>query len=138
MRDRNRIGVTVNVVSKAEYVKPIERFHCLLEERERYSYAILPFLLLPKIIVAELIVIVSFYINTFVQIVGVSQVFLPIFIIEGVVLDYKYYFRIIFREYLQTYKGMRNNITSRTIDTLVLGPNENRQKGICYYSFATD
>ena len=59
-------------------------------------------------------------------------------IIEGVVLDYKYYFRIIFREYLQTYKGMRNNITSRTIDALVLGPNENRQEGICYYSFATD
>ena len=66
MRDRNRIGVTVNVVSKAEYVKPIERFHCLLEERERYSYAILPFLLLPKIIVAHLIVTVSYYINIFV------------------------------------------------------------------------
>ena len=58
-------------------------------------------------------------------------------IVERLVLDYNLHFNVVFREYLQTCKGTRNDLTLHTINSLALGSNENMQDGIRCYSLAT-
>ena len=80
---------------------------------------------------------VVFYINAFVWIEGVSKILPPLTIVESLTIDYNLHFKVIFGEYLQTFEGIRNDLTLRTIDALALGPNGNMQGGIRYYSLAT-
>ena len=53
---------------------------------------------------------VMFYVNAFVWKKGTSQVLLPLMIVEGTVLDYNLYFRVIFEEFAQTYEGTTNTM----------------------------
>ena len=89
-------------------------------------------------IVVQLIVTVSFYANTFVWHRGVSQILSPLTITEGIVLNYNLYFKVIFKEFVQTYKGTDNSMNYRTINAIALEPNENLQDRIRCYSFVTD
>lgn len=66
LKDRNQVGVAVNIISKGEHIKQIERFHWVIEERARCYFAMLLCNALPKIMVAQLMITVAFYINTFV------------------------------------------------------------------------
>ena len=61
----------------------------------------------------------------------------PLAIVEGTVLDYNLHFRVIFGEFLQTYEGARNDMTSRCVDAIALGPNGNLQGGIRCFSLST-
>ena len=66
-----------------------------------------------------------------------SQVIPLIMIIEGVVIDYRLHFRVLYGEYLQTYKGTDNTISQRIVNAIAMGPNSNLQGGIRYFSLDT-
>ena len=125
VKDRNQLGVMINLVSRGEHVKLIERYHRLIEERCRCYYAMLPYDSLPRMMVVHLLITVVFYINAFVWQDGVSKILSPLAIVEGIVLDYNVHFRVIYGEFLQTYEGTHNDISPRTIDAMALGPNGN-------------
>ena len=82
IKDRIRIGVPSNVVSKVEHVKQIERFHRLIEERARGYYGINTFNALPRMMVVHLMMIFVFCINTFVWMDGASKFISPLSIVE--------------------------------------------------------
>ena len=65
MKDCNLVGALVNVVSKEEYAKKIERFHCLIKERTRCYYAMMPFKYVLRVLIIQLLKIVVFYANAF-------------------------------------------------------------------------
>jgi len=137
LKDRNVLGVTVCIVSQGEHVKQIERFHRLIEEHCRCYYAMQSYNSFPRMMVVHLMITVIFYINAFVWRSGVSQVLSPLVIVEGLVVDYNLHFKVIFREFLQTYEGTKNDMIPRTIDAIALGPNGNLQGGIRCFSLAT-
>ena len=68
---------------------------------------------------------------------GVSKILPPLTIVEGITVDYKLHFHMIFREFAQTYKGMRNDMTPKTIDAIALEPNSNMQSSVRCCSLAT-
>jgi len=138
LKDRNLIGVPFNVASKEEYVHSIERWHRTIKERCQYYYTMILFKYLPRIIVVHLMITVMFYINAFVWKYGVSQVLPPLTIIEGTVLDYYLHFRIIYREFLQTYEGTDNTMSLRTSDIVGLRLNGNLQSRIRCYSLTSE
>ena len=53
----------------------------------------------------------------------------PLAIVEGVSLDYNLHFRVIFGEFVQTYEGTRNDMTSRCVDAIALEPTGNLRGG---------
>ena len=55
-------------------------------------------------------------------------------IIEETVVDYNLYFRVIFREFLQTYEGTTNTMASITIEALALGLSGNVKGEIMRFS----
>ena len=85
-----------------------------------------------------MMLIVIFYVNAFIWLGSISKVLPPLTIIKNITLDYNLYFKVIFGEYCQTYKGTRNDLTLRTIDAIALSPNGNMQGGIRYYSLAME
>ena len=78
-------------------------------------------------IVVHSLKIVVFYINCFVQKKGTSQILSPLTIVEGTVVNFNLYFRVIFEEFVQTFKRTNNIMISRTADTIALEPNRNLQ-----------
>jgi hypothetical protein len=138
IKDRAILPVHVNVVGKGEHVPPaIERFIQVIKERCRCYYAMLPFDVLPRIMVVDLLTTVMFYINVFVWKQGVSQYLSPLTILDGVVLDYNLHFQVIFGEYAHTYDDTTNTMKSRTVGAIALGPNGNLQGGVRFFSLLT-
>ena len=124
------IGTPFNVCSKEEHIHNIEQWYWTVKERCYCYYAIITFKYLLWRIVVELIIIVSFYVNIFIWKYGISEVLLPLIIVEGVVLDFYLHFRMIYGEFCQTYEGTNNTIALYTTDTVALGPNGNLQGGV--------
>ena len=81
LKDRNRVGVAFNLVSKEEHVATIERYHRVIKERCRCYCAMLPFKYLPRQMVVGFMKTVVFYINSFAWIDGVSSVLPPLSIV---------------------------------------------------------
>jgi len=66
LKDQNKVGMKINLVSKDEHAKLIKQFHRVLEEWACYYYTIVPFDTLSYRIVVELMTTVVFYINAFI------------------------------------------------------------------------
>jgi len=137
LKDRKNITAMMNDVSKEEHVVDIERYHRIMKEQARCYYAMLPFDTLPRMMVVQLMNTVVFYLNAFVWRKGVSNVLLPVTIIEGTVIDYYKHFHVVFGEFVQTFKGSDNTMNKLTIDAIALGPNGNLQGGIRCFSLST-
>ena len=137
LKDRNKLGVPVNVVSRGENSKQIERCHRLVEERGKFYCAMTPFDTLPRMMVVHLMITVMFYVNAFVWMNGVSNFLSSLTILEVTCLDYHLHFRVMHGEFLQTCEGTRNDMNLRTIDALALGPNTHFQGGIRCFSLVT-
>ena len=99
LKDRNLVGAPFNVCSKEEYIHNIEQWYRTVKERYYCYYMIITFKYLPQRIVVELMITVSFYVNTFIWKYGISEVLLPLMIVEGVVLDFYLHFRIIYGKF---------------------------------------
>ena len=67
-----------------------------------------------------------------------SKVLSQLTTIEGMTLDCHLHFRVTREEFLQTYEGIRNDVSTRRVDTLSLGPNRNMQGGIRCCSLGTE
>ena len=140
IKDRKRLNLVTNVVSRGEHVPDIERHHWVLKERARCYCATLlkvDINTLPRIMVNHLMTTVNFYVNAFVWRRGVSQILPPITIVEGLVVNFNKYFHVIFGEYMHTYEGTDNTMKVRTVAALALGPSGNLQGGVRCYSLRT-
>ena len=80
--------------------------------------------------VIELIKNIVFCINNFVYLKGILLISSPISIVECIVLDFNLHFHLIYSKFIQTDKGIRNNMSPRTINTIVLELDGNLQGGI--------
>ena len=94
LKDRNKLGTVVNIVSRGEHVKQIERFRRVIEERTRCYFDMVPFGSLPRMMIIQLVAMVTFYVNSFVWLRGASKELPPLSITEGLTLDYHLHFRI--------------------------------------------
>ena len=99
LKDRNLLGVVVNVVSKEEHASKDEHGYRVITEREHCHCAILSFDYLPRMMVVHLMKKIVFYVNAFVWKRGVSQIMPPLTIVECAILDYALHFRVIFGEH---------------------------------------
>ena len=138
--DRNKLGPSVNVVSRGEHVPEIERMIRVLKERARCYFSMLAkagITAIPRIMVMHLMRTVNFYLNAYVWRRGVSQILPPMTLVEGIALDYNKHFHVIFGEYLHTYEGTTNTMRERTTSCLALGPSGNLQGGVRCYSLST-
>ena len=68
---------------------------------------------------------------------GVYKVLSHLAISEDTVLDCNLHFRVIFREFSQTHEGSHNDMTTRSIDAITLGPNGNPQNRIRCFNIST-
>lgn len=73
---------------------------------------------------------VIFHVNIFVWQLRVSKILPQLTIVEGTCLDYNIHFGVICGEFVQTYEGIRNDMTPSSVDAIALGPNGNFQGGI--------
>ena len=92
---------------------------------------------LPLMTVSRLMVSVSFYANAFVWAQGASKSFPPLTIIDGALIEFNLYFRIMQDEFVQTYDGTDDTMYLCTIDAIDMGPCGNFQGGIRRFSIAT-
>ena len=92
---------------------------------------------MPRMMVIHLVLSVTFYVNAFVWQRGVSQMLLPVTILEGIALDYNLHFKVIFGEYAHVYDGTDNTMKARTTGAIALGPSGNLQGGLRFYSLTT-
>ena len=63
LKDKNNVGVNINVMGKGEHTKLIERYHRVFKERARCYCAMLPFDSFLCVIVVHLLITIIFYIN---------------------------------------------------------------------------
>ena len=64
----------------------------------------------------------------------VPSVMLPLIIVEGTVLDYHLHFKVSYGKFLQKCEVTKNDMSSRAVDALTLGPNSNLEVGIKWFS----
>ena len=137
LKDQNGVGTKINEVSKEEYLKNVEIFHCVVKERARLYCAIIQFDHLHMIMVAQLMIATDFNVNAFVWKRGVPQIIFPLTMAKGKVLEFNVRFRAIFGEFLQTYADATRTIKSRTVHAITVGPSVNFQGGIRCFSLAS-
>ena len=73
-KDRNFLGVEVNVVSKEDHVPKIESWHRVIKKRECCYHEMLPFDYFLRMIVTHLMKTVVFYVRAFAWRRGVYQI----------------------------------------------------------------
>eukprot|EP00536_Pseudo-nitzschia_multiseries_P018072 jgi/Psemu1/54022/gm1.54022_g len=131
------VQVNVKVVLMEEHVPEIERFICVIKEKTRAAYAMLPFTCAPRKLVLELIVTIVFYLNAFPWPEGVLQELSLTTLVQGVVLSFEDHFQVIFGEYTQTYECTDNSMKEHTIGAIAAGPSGNVQGGVKFFSLDT-
>ena len=135
IKDRNDIkGVIINVIPRDEHVEDIEQYFRVVKERAKYFWAMLPFENIPKSMLVYLLLMALFYVNAFSLKSGISDYLSPMTIVEGVMLDYLKHFKVIPRDYVQTFEGLENAMKGQTIGAITLGPSGNLQGGVQFFS----
>ena len=75
--DLLKMGVSLNIASASEHVPEIERQHRVIKERARSCHHYLPFKMIPKLMITEMIYNCVLWINTFPPKGGVSASISP-------------------------------------------------------------
>ena len=86
-----------------------------------------------RMMVINLMLTVTFYVNAFVWKRGVSHILPPVPILEGIALDYILHFQVIFGEFSHMYNGTDNTMKARTTGAIALGPSGNLQGGVPFF-----
>ena len=118
LKDCNECGVPLNVVSKYEHMPNIDSWHRLMKERCLFYFAIISFDHLPRMMVAHLMITVSFCVNEIVWAKGASKKLYPLTMIELNTIDFNPYFRFMHCKFVQTYEGADDTMSLRTIDVI--------------------
>ena len=98
------MGVLLNTASASEHVPEIERHHRVIKEQARACCHSLPFKMIPKIMITEMIYNCVLWINAFPPKGGVSDYIIPHTFLTRVKFDYNYHCKIAFAAYAQVHK----------------------------------
>ena len=99
-----KIGVSLNTASSLEHMPEIERQHRVIKERSRACLHSVPFKMIPKIMIIEMIYNCVLWINAFRPKGGVSEFISPHTLLTGVKFDYNCQFMLSFGAYAQVHK----------------------------------
>ena len=130
-------GIAFNLCAQDEHVPEIERYIRTVKDRVRSGYNSLPFERIPRLMVIRLVGNGVFWLNAFPHADGVSDTMLPRTLITGKQINYNKHVRIEFGSYVQTHETHTNDMRSRTVGAICLGPSGNEQGGHYFMSLAT-
>ena len=136
--DLLNMGIVANFATRNEHVPEIERQHRVIKKRARACCYTLPFEVLPRLLLVEMINNCALWINMFPEKGGVINVS-PKTLMTGVKLDYNKHFRFPFGSYVQVHDepSPTNSPTTRTIRAITLGPTGNLQGGFKFLNLWT-
>ena len=129
--------ISLNTVSRDEHVPEVERRIRTVKDRARCVYNTLPFQRLPARIIVELVYSANFWLNSFPNTDGISDVLSPRTIVIGSTIDYAKHCRLEFGTYVQTHEEHDNSMITRTVGAIALRPTGNAQGGHYFYSLST-
>jgi hypothetical protein len=134
--DIANLGAIVNVVSRDEHVPEIERYNRTIKDRVRSQYTVMPFKMVPPIVIIELVYAQVFWRNMFALTGGVSTTQSPAELILNQKIDFNAHCRVEFGQYVQTHEEHDNSMNARTVGAIATRPTGNSQGG--YYFIRLD
>jgi hypothetical protein len=126
-----------NFCAQNEHVPEIERFIRTVKDRARSGYNNLPFSRIPRLIIIRLVSNAVFWLNAFPHKDGASSTLSPWHLLTGKHLDFNKHVRAEFGAYAQTHEQHSNDMNSRTLGAICLGPSGNEQGGHWFLSLST-
>jgi hypothetical protein len=132
-------GININTTAAKEHVPEIERRIRVIKERGRALLNTLPFNQMPQVILIELIYHVVLWLNAFPSKSGISETLSPREIVLRHKLDFKRHCRAPFGSYCEAHDELEptNNMVSRSMPSIVLGPTGNLQGTYKFFSLVT-
>ena len=130
------LKITLNITAEDEHEPYIKRFNRTLNEMYRMGIAGVPFTILPKRMVVELVYTMVYWFNYTIPEDYVSNTLGPGAIILGKTYDYNKMCGNGSKsgEYAQTHKKITHTIKPRKVSAICMRPTENTQGSFYYYS----
>ena len=97
------LGINPNFATRNEHVPKIERQHCVIKELARACHHSLPFKVLPRLMLVEMVNNCALWLNMFPPKVRIGYVS-PRTLMTGIKLDYKKHYQLPFGSYVQVHK----------------------------------
>jgi hypothetical protein len=122
-------NVTINTTAAREHVGEIPRKIRVVKERARSTMSILPYKLLPKLVIVELMHFCVMWMNSFLVKSGISEKWSPREIVSRHKLDTKMHCKVPFGAYCEVHvdPDITNTMEPRTKWGICLGPTGNMQ-----------
>ena len=132
------MGIYANFATRNEHVPEIERQHRVIKERARACRSTLPFEVLPRLLLVEMVNNCALWINMFPDKGGNSNVS-PRTLMTGMKLDYSKHCRFPLGSCVQVHDkpSPTNSPTERTVGAIALGPTGNLQGGYKFLNLRT-
>ena len=126
-----KMSVSLNKASVLEHMPEIERQHRVIKEQARACFHSLPFKMIPKIMILEMIYNCVLWINAFPPKGGVSASISPRTSLTGFNFDYNCRCKLVFGAYAQVREDnlLTNSQQARTMGAICLGPSGKLQGG---------
>ena len=136
--DLLNMGIAANFATRNEYVPEIERHHRVIKERAHACPHTLPFEVLTRLLLVEMVNNCVLWLNMF-PAKGVITNASPRNLMTGIKLDYNKHFRLQFGSYVQVHDepSLTNSSNTRTIGAITLGPTGNLQGGYKFLNLRT-
>jgi hypothetical protein len=134
------MGVYLNVCAPHEHVPEIERKIRTVKERIRGTITMLPFRIIPTIMITHAVIFSTMWLNFFPPKGGVSLTLSPQAIVTGLSPDAERHCRIPFGGYAQVHveaSSSNDVMVSRTVGGISLGPTGNIQGTYKFMSLLT-
>ena len=132
-------NVTLNTTAAREHVGEIERKIRVVKERARSTISILPYKLLPKLVIIELMHFCVMWMNSFPVKSGISEKWSPREIVSRHKLDAKMHCKVPFGAYCEVHvdPDITNTMDPRAEWGICLGPTGNMQGSYKFLSLST-
>jgi hypothetical protein len=129
--------IQFNFCAQDEHVPDVERFIRTIKDRTRSCYNTLPFSRIPRLVIIRMVYNAVFWLNAFPHRDGASSTLSPRYILTGKQLDFAKHVRTEYGAYVQTHEQHTNDMNSRTLGAICLGPMGNEQGGHYFMSLAS-
>jgi FtsZ-binding cell division protein ZapB len=132
-------NITQKTTAAREHVGEIERKIQVVKERARSTMSVLPYKLLPKLVIIELMHFCVMWMNSFPVKLGISEKWSPREIVSRHKLDAKMHCKVPFGAYCEVYVNpdITNTMEPRTKWGICLGPTGNMQGSYKFLSLST-
>ena len=134
-----KMGVLLNTASALGHMLEIERHHRVIKEQSRAFCHSLPFKMIPKIMITEMIYNCVLWINAFPPKGVVSTSISPRTLLTGLKFDYNCPCKIAFGDYAQVHeeKFPTNSQQARTLGAICIVPSGNLRGGYKFMNLQT-